>query len=345
MTSMAKVIAPYKSNVPLLSVNPPHYFLLCEPLSYFTPAHAWILWTVTSVIFLAVSIYLLDVKRLFTGYEQACCVIGAVCSSPTYHALKMGQNSFALLFAVVVFLRLMQSRKFFFAGLSMMLCTFKPQYLPVLITAGLVVGRLRFAFGAALSAVIVYLVSISAFGAGIFQSWWDFVSIKQSHPDFAISMQTVRGEITLLTTGLDDAVGLTGSAVILGLAILFTIWLWYSFRNRWSETFVFRILAALTTSIMLFTSPHTQNSDYVLFSITCIWILQSMKEMVGASGLKTFLRVIIYSYPYWSWVFYLLAIVFMFVRVQPLFAFNLIVFVLSLVLLLVQPRSGSNASA
>jgi hypothetical protein len=345
MASLAKVIAPYKSNVPILSVNPPHYFLLCEPLSYVTPAHAWLIWTAISVMFLAGGIYLLDIKRHFTGYEQVCCVIGSVCCSPAYSALKMGQNSFALLFGVAVFLRLMQARKYFLAGFSMILCTFKPQYLPVLITTGLIVGRLRFAAGALLSAVIIYVTSVSAFGSGIFQSWWDFVSIKQSHTDFAVYMQTIRGEITLLTSGRDDAVGFTGSAVILGCALLFTVWLWYSFRKRLHETFIFRTLAALTVSVMLFTSPHTQNNDYVLFCITCIWILQSIKEMIGSDRLKSFLRVTIYSYPFLSWPFYLLAFIFMFARVQPLFAVNLIVFVLSLVLLLAEPRSISDTSA
>ena len=345
MSSLTKVIAPYKSNVPLLSVNPPHYFLLCEPLSYVSPSHAWLIWTVISVICLAGGIYLLDIKRLFTRYEQVCCVIGCVSSSPTYSALKAGQNSLMLLFAVTIFLRLMQARKYFLAGLSIILCMFKPQYLPVLMTAGLIVGRLRFAAGAAISSIVVYVISVSAFGSGIFQSWWDFVSIKQSHTDFACYMQTIRGEITLCTTGRDDAVGLVGSALILGLALLFTVWLWYSFRKRWNEPFIFRILAALTVSVMLFSSPHTQNNDYVLFCITCIWILQSMKESLDSTRLKTFLKLTIYSYPYLSWLFYLVAIFFMLVRVQPLLAVNLIVFVLSLVLLLAEPRSSSSAIA
>jgi hypothetical protein len=342
MNSLAKVIAPYKPEVPMLSVNPPHYFLLCEPLSYVSPYHGWIIWTIISLVCLLASIFLFDIKHLLSKYEQICCIIGCLATSTTYSALRHGQNSFMLLFAVTLFWRLLETRKYFLSGLSLILCMFKPQYLPALLSAGLLVGRLRFVAGAALSFVVIYIVSVSAFGAGIFQSWWDFVSIKQSHPDFAYMMQNIRGEITICTSGRDDAVGTFGSVLILGFALLFILWLWYSFRKRFKELFIFRILAAITISVMLFSSPHTQSNDYVLFYLSCVWVWQFMKVSTS-SRLKSFLKLTIASYPYLSWIFLLVNLLFLIMRIQPYLAVNITVYLLALALLLREPRSSSIA--
>jgi hypothetical protein len=298
MTSLAKVVAPYKSDIYMLSVNPPHYFLMCEPLSYFSPYHAWLLWTAISICCFVGGIYLLNIKRLLSRYEQICCVIGCLGTSTTYSVLRHGQNSFMLLLGTVLFWRLLESRKYVLSGLSLGLCMFKPQYLPALFCAGLMVGRLPFLVGASIAFITIYLISVSAFGSDIFQSWWDFISIKQSHPDFAYMMQSIRGELTICTTGRDDAVGLAPSAVILGTAIIFIAWLWFSFRKRWHEPSIFATLASITVSIMLFSSPHTQNNDYVLFYIPCVWMWQSLKELRSNGRLKTFLKVTIASYPY-----------------------------------------------
>jgi hypothetical protein len=152
-------------------------------------------------------------------------------------------------------------------------------------------------------------------------------------------MQSIRGELTICTTGRDDAVGLAPSAVILGTAIIFIAWLWFSFRKRWHEPSIFATLASITVSIMLFSSPHTQNNDYVLFYIPCVWMWQSLKELRSNGRLKTFLKVTIASYPYLSWVFLLLNALFLIFRVQPYFAVNVIVFVLSLSLVLAESRT------
>jgi hypothetical protein len=88
MSSLAKVIAPYKPDIPILSVNPPHYFLFCEPLSYLSPYHAWVVWIVISLICFMGSIYLFDLKRLFSRYEQICCIIGCLGTSTTYSTLR-----------------------------------------------------------------------------------------------------------------------------------------------------------------------------------------------------------------------------------------------------------------
>jgi Glycosyltransferase family 87 len=333
MTSLATVIAPQKSDVMMLSVNPPHYFLLCEPLTYLSVYNAWLIWSAISVLCLVGALYLLDLKQLPNRYEQVCCWIGCFSASTTFSTIRHGQNSLMLLAATLVFWRLLEARKFFLAGLSIALCMFKPQYLPALCSVGLLVGRLRFALGALLAALTVGIISCTAFGWNIFKSWLDFIQLKDSHPDFAYMMQNIRGEMTIWMGGRDDSVGTAASAVILGLSLVFIAWLWYRFRDRWHETFTLRLLAALTTSVMLFCSPHTQINDYVLFYITCIWTWSYIRQ-TQLNGLSNMLlKALIISYPYASWVLLLLHSLFLVARIQPFLAWNLAVLVLTMPLL------------
>jgi hypothetical protein len=330
MTSLATVIAPQKSDVMMLSVNPPHYFLLCEPLTYFSVYNAWLIWSAISVLCLIGGLYLLDLKQLPNRYEQVCCWIGCFSASTTFSTIRHGQNSLMLLAATLVFWRLLEARKFFLAGLSIALCMFKPQYLPVLCTVGLTVGRLRFVLGAIVAVLGVGTVSCAAFGWNIFKSWLDFIQLKDSHPDFAYMMQSIRGELTIWMGGRDDAVGTIASAVILGLAVVFVAWLWYRYRHQGQEIFLFRLLAALTTCVMLFCSPHTQINDYVLFYIACVWIWMYLRHKQSTGMTPAFLKVLIVAYPYVSWVMLVIHSLFLVARIQPFLAWNLAIFILSL---------------
>jgi hypothetical protein len=330
LSSLATVIAPKKSDVVMLSVNPPHFFLFCEPLTYFSVYHAWVLWSAMSIACLAGSIYLLDLKRVASKYEQICCALACVGTSTTFSTIRHGQNSFILLLTTLLFWRLLEARKFFLAGLSLALCLFKPQYLPALCTVGLLVGRLRFALGLIIAVSIIGVISVTAFGGNIFKSWIDFIQINGSHVDFAYMMQNIRGELTICMNGKDTDVGSLLSAIILGLGLIFMGWLWWRFRHLWSDPFYFRMLVALTISVMLFSSPHTQSSDYVLFYVTGLWGWTFIRHASVKSLPNSILRFLLIIYPYVSWIFYLVLGLFLIARIQPFLAWNLAVFSLSL---------------
>jgi Glycosyltransferase family 87 len=343
--SLATVIAPKKSDVIMLSVYPPHFFLLVEPLSYLSVYNAWLLWSGLGILSLLGALYLLDLKQIASRYERICCVIGFIGSSTTFSTIRHGQNSFILLAVTLVFWRLLEARRFFLAGLSIALCMFKPQYLPSLCTVGLIVGRLRFAAGAFLAALFVGLVSWGVFGWQTIKAWTGFIQLGETNPDVAYLMQNIRGQITIIMHGRADDVKAAASAVILGASLLFIAWLWYRFRKQLRDPFKFRLLAAITTSVMLFCSPHTHINDYVLFCATCVWTWAYIRNRKATGLANTVLKVLLISYPYASWFLLLLQPLFLVVRVQPFLAWNLAVFALSLLMLLSTSSQDEDASS
>lgn len=340
LASLAKVIAPDKSDVVMLSVNPPHFFLLCLPLTYLSVYHAWLLWAILNLLCLAAGLLLIDLKQLPDKYERVCAVIGCLATSTTFTAIRHGQNSFMLLLCHLAFWRLLEAKKFFLAGLSLALCMFKPQYLPVLCTAGLIVGGVRFALGGLVAGLAIVGISVAAFGPDIFPSWWHFIASGE-HPDFAYMMQNIRGELTICMHGRDDDVGAMTAGIILFVGISLVAWLWLLLRKRWQDPVTFRFLVAMTISVMLFSSPHTQGNDYVLFYITCIWTWLYLGHM-KRNWPKSILQVLITAYPYLSWVFLVLTPLFLVARIQPYLAWNLAIFVCSGLLIRVE-RTKSTA--
>ena len=332
--SLAAVIAPQKSDVIMLAVYPPHFFLLVEPLSYLSVYNAWLVWSGLGILSLIAAIYLLDLKQIKSRYERICCVIGFIGTSTTFSTIRHGQNSFMLLACMLVFWRLLEARKFFLAGLSVALCMFKPQYLPSLCTVGLIVGRWRFAAGAFLAALFVGGISLAVFGWPTIKAWAGFVQIGETHPDVAYLMQNIRGQITILMHGRAADVGPPLLTFILLASLLFLAWLWYRFRNQLLDPIVFRLLAAITTSAVLFCSPHTHINDYVLFYVTAIWTWTYMTNKKVSGLANSILKGLLITYPYASWFFLLLSALFLLVRIQPFLAWNLAVFALSLLMLL-----------
>lgn len=332
--SLETVTAPVKPDPTMLSVYPPHFFLILEPLAGMGIYPAWLVLSGFIALAIGLSLYLVDLPAIKEKYDRLCCCIALIGSSPTFSNFRLGQNSFFLLAGMLVVWRLMEKRKYFFAGLSTILCMFKPQYLPVLCTAGLIVGRVPFVLGAMVAGLIVGSISYLSYGWENLKAWPALMKLGETHPDVAHAMQSIRGQITIMLGGHADTIGTPFLILILGSAIAFTAWIWWRYRKQLEDIYLFRMVAALSVMAAIFGSPHTHVQDYVLFfGISGIWIWSYIQKYVSA-GKEMALKLLLVCFPFVSWVFLVLDGLFHIFRLQPFFLYAVAIFILSLRLLL-----------
>ncbi|MFN8656809.1 MAG: hypothetical protein U0105_10765, partial [Candidatus Obscuribacterales bacterium] len=87
--------------------------------------------------------------------------------------------------------------------------------------------------------------------------------------------------------------------------------------------------AAMTTLAMLMTSVHTHTQDYWLTAAPCMW-LYMLNSQRSAGKLAKAARVLVVSFPFVSWVFFMVQpLVAHFLFIQPFLWWNVALFALS----------------
>jgi hypothetical protein len=170
-------------------------------------------------------------------------------------------------------------------------------------------------------------------------------------------MQNLRGNLTLIL-GSDNAMVHIISIAAFALAMAALIFLWWRAGKTWwrKETTdtdktlgasQFRVLASISTLIMLIASPHCHTQDYLALVIPCLWLwfeIAKLRKNGNTSKSLRFLQGMILLFPLLGWPFFVLQVFFQLAKIQPLFIWAVIVTVLSFRLYSEINRTNSGAS-
>jgi hypothetical protein len=312
--AVARLTAPVVPELPFFMQYPPLFFALCVPFAFFPLVWSWLLWSIAGVTSLLISIWALSGR-----HRQRCGLLiaasAALASYPVWLTVELGQTSLFLVASLSMFWLLLKEKRYFEAGLASFLLMVKVQYLPFLLLAALVLGRLRFAAGALVALVCAVLVSVLVLGWENCMEWPRVIFHAETTAQFGgVSpehQQNIRGILTLLFRA-DTSGGRTTALLSFALACLAVAYLWtkpYAVlctRTVWA----FQICATVTLLTMLVFSLHTHIQDYSLLVIPALWLWKATDDPILVNRRQSkILRSLILAFPVLSWIFYLLRFV------------------------------------
>jgi hypothetical protein len=306
MESMDRVLSqdPIKFSQPFFMTYPPTFFTLSSPLSYLTLEHAWLAWIVFGIMISAISVWYL-LKSICASWKVSLLAATAFLASlPTVLGCVQGQPAFILLPVLVLIFSLMQGRRSVGCGLATSLFTFKPQHTIPIFIAGLVTGRSRYLIGfsvglfilLSITALQVGLDNLLRFPHGVSQDFNSQMGVDR------MIMQNVRGQLlSIAGTNLDTW---WTTAFSIGCFVIASLFIgWYAGRIQQESARSFRLWASITILLMLTCSLHTQQQDYMLVVLPCIYFWHLLEDCKPAPATKC-LKFLILIFPLWSWLGY-----------------------------------------
>ena len=327
-----KLTAPVVAEQPFYFQYPPFFFALVRPLAAFSITTAWFLWCATGMALLVgCAIYLKKAADFSSGkFTLYFIIIATLAAFPTWLSVKLGQTSMLLVPGLVAFWLLSQKRRFFLAGLAAGVVLIKLQYLPPIFIIGFLLGSWPFLGGFFTIGVILLLLSI--FTVGIENTMRFPQALLSGESGKGVSgvaaeqMQNLRGMLTL-SLGPDNPMVPIISIAFFALALIALFWMWWRVHKEdmtsGPAASRFRILASISTLLMLISSFHSHIQDYLLLVLPCIWLWFEIQKRQGdqVNGKEKFrlLRSLIILFPLLGWPFFVLLIFFQLAKIEPFF--------------------------
>lgn len=323
--SLQNILCGANTKLPFYLQYPPYFFALVLPLSIFPSINlAWIAWAVLGLLAAIISLAILAGDLTFKQRNIA--VLMVLSSYPAWLSIELGQTSLILFPALVGMLTLLPTRPLL-AAISASVGMIKLQYMPVLLLAGLSVGKLRYLLGSVLAAVLLGGLSLTVLGVDNVISYPQALLNGETAATVggvsANVMQNLRGELVLVL-GEDSA--LVRHCAMGGFALsgIFLCWIWLSvypkLANRDSDK-ALKLCASVTVLAALAFSIHTHTQDYLIAAIPCIWLWQHFQGE-AKSNILTYLLL---GFSGVSWLFFIFLPIFQLAKIQPFFFWNLFV--------------------
>jgi len=307
--SQERISASIKPDRPFFLQQPPYSFALFMPLTFTSPAIAYLVWTVIGCLVLAAALRYLLTHTSLGKFGKSLATFSVLAAYPSWLSFAFGQTAFFNFGAIILSLACLQQSMPLAAGLAASLVLVKIQYAPAIFLLGFLRGGLKFIAGMALGGLALVLYSVLIVG-------WDNVigwpqALFMGETSSAVTgvwpqhMQNLRGYITLICG--PDHRELANIATFIcflgGLALI--SFLWWRIRSNGSVSAInaerqFKWAAALTLLIMTASSLHTHIYDYVLIACSCIW-LWDLTEMNASKKAVVALRFLILCFPISSW--------------------------------------------
>jgi hypothetical protein len=330
--SLARLVHPVVPELPFYLQYPPYFWVIMRPLAWFDLTGAWLAYCLVTGIFLCAALFVLVARKFYSNAARVMAMAAVLCSYPAWLSFRLGQVSLMIFPLLALYWILLGSRRSVWAGVVAALMCIKLQYAPVLLVAGVIVGRLGFLAGFASTLLAMVAVSIGTLG-------WANVSVYPSallagetsgrvSGVQVVLMQNVRGELELVTGGGGNLVTGTSLLALVVVAIGLT-WVWLRIVRSGPEATVFEQGASLTTLALLVSSLHTHVQDYLMVAIPCLWLYAASLSDNGSSREGKVLRGLIIAFPALSWVFFLLTPQFLLARIQPYFIWAVLMMWLS----------------
>lgn len=320
-----QLIAPVKPESPFYNQYAPVMYLLFLPLSLFSMSHAWLVWcfgTALAILFILVKTVLPHYQNLKTKISIP---IATFASFPYWMSFKLGQTSLFLLPDMLLFWHWLAGGRYFIAGISASLVILKLQYLPAIMAIGLALGRLKFLAGFSSGAIILGTACTLLLGV---QNILDFPSaLLQGETGHAVTgvapemMQNLRGSLFLFT-GQD---GKLEHQIAFAVWLATAIFIYFIFKlEKTASPEKRNLLFASSLCLMLVSSPHCHMQDYVLLVFALELIYRTSKCLtIKTESLMPSLALVL-AFPILSWPFFMLMMVFHFLKIQPFFIYALL---------------------
>jgi hypothetical protein len=266
---------------------PPPYFLLAAPLALFSYPVAFGIWIAATF-----TAYLAAIRALVPVASARNAAILAAAASPfvLWNAFA-GQNGFltaALIAGTLAFL----DRRPILAGILLGLLTLKPHFGLLFPLVLILTGRWRVFAAAAVTAVVLALISAAAFGL---ETWTAFlpalraqgdVVLARGHVDF-VKQQSVHALVR--TFGGGEALAWSLHILAAAAAAVFAVALWVR-RIDW------RLQAAALVTASLVATPYLFIYDLPILSVPLIllaWAGGDLGYVPGERTLIAFLMVVL----------------------------------------------------
>lgn len=318
-----ELIAPVKPESPFYNQYAPVMYLLFLPLSHFSMSQAWLVWcfgTASAILFILCKTVLPHYKDLKTKISIP---IATFASFPYWMSFKLGQTSLFLLPNMLLFWHWLSGGRYFIAGLSASLVILKLQYLPAIMAIGLALGRFKFLAGFGSGAIFLATACTLLLG---YQNILDFPgALLQGETGHSVTgvapemMQNLRGSLFLIT-GQDAKIE---HQIAFGVWLLTAVFIYLLFKREKTASPEKRdLLFAASLCLMLVSSPHCHMQDYVLL-VYALELVYRTSQNIKTEWLVPSLALVL-AFPILSWPFFMLMMVFHFLKLQPFFIYALI---------------------
>jgi len=361
-----KLTAPIKPEQPFYLQYPPMLFALVRPLALFDMFGAWVVWCTLGVLGIVASTVALvratsakvttqgTGKTLFGvgAFTMVFAIAATLASFPSWYSVRLGQTSLLLVPGLAAFWLFCLKRKYFYAGLASGVVLVKLQYLPPVFIVGALIGTWKFLGGFTLIGALLLLLSIGIVGLDNVMRFPQALLKGESSQGVsgvaAEQMQNVRGNLTLLLGGDNSLVHLLSiGAFALGMAALIFLW-WRAVKSGLDTTTTdgaskFRLLASISTILMLVLSPHCHMQDYLALVVPCIWLWFECADKTKNWPVMKMIRRMVLSFPVLGWPFYVFLFLFQLIKIEPFFLWAVVVMVASFKLYIDMQKSREGA--
>jgi hypothetical protein len=347
----AKLTAPVVPEHPFYLQYPPFLFSLVSPLAFFDMLGAWLVWCGLGLIALLGScVYLMRAASTAAATDSkssgatiprftfAFLLIATAASYPAWVSVRLGQTSLLLVPGLVAFWLACRRKHYFLAGLASGVALVKLQYLPPIFMIGFILGTGHYLLGFLTIALLLTALSYFIVGADNIMRFPHALLSGESGKDVtgvaADQMQNLRGNLTLFL-GADNPIVPVVSLLVFAATLLALLILWWHYKKSTIpaplKERAFRVLAAVSTLLMLISSPHCHTQDYLALVVPCYWLWFELdKNPDTTSKSDKFLKQLILFFPLIGWPFFmLLPFIQVLLKIQPFFLWAVLVAVLS----------------
>jgi alpha-1,2-mannosyltransferase len=241
---------------------PPSFVLLLAPLAFVPYTAAYFIWLGVNCLLLGLAFFALERIANLHGRASFLFRVLTALSLPVLLALIHGQASILMLACLALALLAFETHRDLLAGVALAGLLTKPQYLPALVIALLVLQRWRAIFAFAVASVCELLVPVPILGSSSIGSWLNVLVTARNwsnRPGFASpsANRGVSGQVNLLLHGLEaEAVTVTvGVLVVLAL-------IWVVARSQRVD-----LAIGLATVVGVLMSPHVLIHDLSLLAV------------------------------------------------------------------------------
>jgi alpha-1,2-mannosyltransferase len=241
---------------------PPSFVLLLAPLAWIPYTAAYFIWLAINCLLLGLAFFaLVRIARLSSRPSFFFRVL-TVLSLPVLLALIHGQASILMLVCLTYALLALKSNRDVLAGIALAGLLTKPQYLPALLFALLLLQRWRAILAFLVTCACELLVPVPVLGFASVSHWFQVLrtaSTWGNRPGFASPSDNrgISGQANLLLHGR------TAEAVVVTVGILAIVALiWVALRSPRVD-----LVMALATVVAVLMSPHVLIHDLSLLAL------------------------------------------------------------------------------
>lgn len=332
--SVRELTKPVVPELPFYFQYPPYTFVLALPLVFLPILGAWLAWDIIGLGLSAAALWMVTRETFESPFKRVFAMTGIFSAMPMWVSVWLGQPALFACAGITMFFLAVRDRRPYLAALCTIPVLVKMQYLPLIGLIGLIMLGVPYALTVAGILAVLVLLSVAVLGADNVRAFPHALSQETATAVSGVAaevMQNLRGFLTLVLPQSPDIVR-TVSIVAYLVATVALAYLWFSMKRReiLENKDAFAYAASITTLMMLITSLHTHRQDYILLAAPCIW-LYMLHTKYGSPWAGKIARILLVSFPFCSWLYFILHPLFAMIYIQAFFAWAVALFAVSII--------------